>query len=925
MPATPPKKTPPKPATFFNKKTVMRELNALLTQDLTADILRKQAAQILNTAYKTGFTEISDTFLKTPHNGKQATQHYSTLIDQIIQAVFDFTLKTDPNPTAPKGLSLIAVGGYGRGEMAPYSDIDLLFLFADKKCQWTKTAIETMLYILWDLRIKLGYATRTIDECITLGANDQTIQTALLESRYLCGDTILADQLDTVFMKKLAVANQTTYVKEKLEERENRHHRHGRARYVLEPNIKEGKGGLRDLQALYWITKHLAQTKTAESMIAKGYLNRTEYERFETAHGFLLTVRCHLHLYAGRAAEHLTFDAQIHIARVLGYKDNQGQHGVESFMQDYFRTATLVGELSGLFLTALREQHIKVPRPLHKRLWETVAWRRGRSLRGINGYGAKRRDIIITDEEVFLKDPVNIMRIFEDSLRTDFIIHPDARRLIISNLHLIDETLHQSQEAQKIFLDLLLVYGNPEHALRLMNELGVLGAFIPEFGRIIAMMQFNIYHHYTVDEHTIQCISVLAKLESGDLKEDLPVVSGIIERGVQRRILYIAILLHDIGKGLPEDHSIAGARLARDICPRLGLDKAETDTVIWLVRNHLVMSDFAQKRDVSDPRTVQKFAEQVQDTNRLDLLTVLTVCDIRGVGPNCWNNWKAQLLRDLYRVTHTRLMGEDSTDTQGAERIKIAKDTLRQSLADWPAAQVETEMNRHYEPYWLELDAASHLTCARLLNDMGKESLLSHLEKDESRDATRACFVMHEHPGIFSRISGALALVKANIIYAHIYTTSDGFSIAIFWLQDTNGKPYQENHIKRLHPMIMKTLMGKVQAKKELTAKDKFKKRERDFKVATTITIDNEGSERYSIIEISTRDRRGLLFDLTKNLLAANIYIVHAVIVTYGVQAVDVFYVKDMVGKKIHDKAKQDAIATGLRAVLEQGTKGAIS
>ncbi len=252
------------------------------------------------------------TFDAQMHNGKQATQHYSTLIDQIIQAVFDFTLKTDPNPTAPKGLSLIAVGGYGRGEMAPYSDIDLLFLFADKKCQWTKTAIETMLYILWDLRIKLGYATRTIDECITLGANDQTIQTALLESRYLCGDTALADQLDTVFMKKLAVANQTTYVKEKLEERENRHHRHGRARYVLEPNIKEGKGGLRDLQALYWITKHLAQTKTAESMIAKGYLNRTEYERFETAHGFLLTVRCHLHLYAGRAAEHLTFDAQMH-------------------------------------------------------------------------------------------------------------------------------------------------------------------------------------------------------------------------------------------------------------------------------------------------------------------------------------------------------------------------------------------------------------------------------------------------------------------------------------------------------------------------------------------------------------------------------------------------------------------------------------
>jgi len=347
----------------------------------------------------------------------------------------------------------------------------------------------------------------------------------------------------------------------------------------------------------------------------------------------------------------------------------------------------------------------------------------------------------------------------------------------------------------------------------------------------------------TVDEHIIQCIAQLAMIEKGELVEDLPIASGILKEGLNRKVLYVALLLHDIGKGRELDHSILGAQIARKVAPRLGLNKQEAETVEWLVRSHLLMSDMAQKRDIADPRTVRGFAKAVKDVRRLDLLTVLTVCDIRGVGPDVWNNWKAALIRALYRQTRRALetgMEDLNRENRGAE----AKKTLRAALPDWPKAALKTETARHYEPYWQGLHVTAHVDFARMLAELEASGdpakILIHMYPDEDRDATRACFVMVDHPGIFARIAGALALVGANIVDARSYTTKDGYVTDAFWIQDGDGHPYEASRLARLTKMIKRTLKGEVLTRDALKSRDKIKKREKAFKVPTSIALDRK-------------------------------------------------------------------------------------
>ena len=530
--------------------------------------------------------------------------------------------------------------------------------------------------------------------------------------------------------------------------------------------------------------------------------------------------------------------------------------------------------------------------------------------------------LAIADDAAFLSDRLNLLRLFEEALRTGLLIHPDAMRLVKANLSLIDEDMRRDREARRIFLDLLLKHGNPGRALRRMNELGVLSAFIPEFAPIVAMMQFNMYHHYTVDEHIIQCLWHLSEIEHGNLTEELPVASTILDEGVNRRVLYVALLLHDIGKGRNEDHSVLGARIARKAAPRLGLKKSEVATVEWLVRYHLLMSDMAQKRDIADPRTVRDFAKAVQTRERLDLLCVLTVCDIRGVGAGVWNNWKAALLRALYRQTRRAL--EDGMEALNREnRGAEAKRSLRAALSDWPAAELRAETARHYPPYWQGLHVTAHAVFARLLRDIADDEIRIDIHPDEDRDATRVCFALQDHPGIFSRLAGALALSGAQVRDARTFTSKDGFATAAFWIQDAEGHPYEDIRIPRLREMIRKILMGEVITREAIKPRDKLKKREKAFRVPTSITFDNDGSEIFTIVEVDTRDRPGLLYDLARAMAGQNIYIASAVIATYGEQVVDTFYVKDMFGLKLHSETKRGLIERRLREAISEGAQRA--
>lgn len=888
------------------------------TADLTDPRERRQAiVQALASARREAGALIEATFDKTPRAARETVRARARLADATIGVAFrvaTVAFHPLPNPTEAERLTVLAVGGYGRMELAPYSDIDLLFLTPWKITPWAESVIESMLYILWDLKLKVGHASRTVKDCIRLGREDYTIRTALLEHRYLTGDEAAAIELRHRLRSDLFRNTGAEFIEAKLAERAERHKRQGGQRYVLEPNVKEGKGGLRDLQTLYWIGKYIHGVNEAADLVGEGVFRREEYANFAAAEDFLWAVRCHLHRIAGRAVEKLSFDMQVEVAARMHYQDAGGRRAVEHFMQDYFRHATHVGELTRVFLTAMEARHLKRE--------ATLAGLLKRRRKVPAGFKIERGRLTVTDADFFAKDKLNILRIFEEALRSGVLIHPEAMRLVTANLHLIDDEMREDKEAVRIFLDLMLKHGNPERALRRMNELGVLSAFLPEFEPIVAMMQFNVYHHYTVDEHTIQTISTFAQIEREELIEELPLSSSILKEGVNRKILYVALLLHDIGKGRPEDHAILGAQIARRVCPRLGLTADECETVEWLVRYHLFMSDMAQKRDISDPRTVRDFAKVVKTKKRLDLLTVLTVCDIRGVGPNTWNNWKAMLLRRLHADTAAAL--EDGLEILNREnRTDEARRALRDALPGWDSKDLRHETQRHYDPYWQGLSTDAHRIFARLLQDIPEDEIRIDIEPDHDHDATRACFALADHPGIFSRLAGALALSGANVVDARTYTSKDGYATAIFWVQDAEGHPYDPERIPRLKQMIEKTLRGEVVAREALKDRDKIKKSERQFRFPTHITFDNEGSDIYTIIEVDTRDRPALLYDLTRTLAANNIYIASAVIATYGAQVVDSFYVKDMFGLKLHAKLKQESLEKKLRAAITEGAERA--
>ncbi len=902
---------------IFNTPEIEAKLAAATKGKTDQADLRAAVVPVLMQARKDGMEAIAQAFAEDPFSARPTTRAYTWLTDCIVVAAMDISVRL-MNPTQDKSerLALIAVGGYGRGEMATFSDVDLLFLTQQTITPWAEAVIESMLYILWDLRLKVGHASRTVRDCVKLGKEDFTIRTSLLELRVLAGDRALATELSAKLRSDLFNGTAREFIEAKLAERDARHTRQGGQRYVVEPNVKEGKGGLRDLQSLFWIAKYVHQVQDTADLVALGVFGAEEYKTFTRAEDFLWAVRCHLHLVTRRASDQLTFDLQVEVAERMGYQDKGGRRAVEHFMQDYFRHATATGDLTRIFLTKLEAMHVK-SEPLLERIFR-------RKPKVKPGYKVIHNRLGIDNEKKFLANKLNLLRLFEEGLRTGMLIHPDAMRLVTANLHLIDDTFRNDREAQRLFLDLLLKHGNPERALRRMNELGVLAAFLPEFQPIVAMMQFNMYHHYTVDEHTIQCIKVLSEIEHGDLIEELPVASGILKRGVNRRVLYVALLLHDIGKGRDEDHSVLGAQIARKVAPRLGLNKSECETVEWLVRYHLLMSDMAQKRDLSDPRTLRDFAKAVKTRKRLDLLAVLTVCDIRGVGPGTWNNWKAMLLRQLHKETSQALehgLEDLNRENRGAE----ARRQLRESLDGWDPALLRQETSRHYPPYWQGLDLKTHVIFANQLRDIPDDEVRIDLHLDEDRDATRACFAMIDHPGIFSRLSGALALVGANVVDARTYTSKDGYATAVFWIQDADGHPYEQARLPRLRQMIQKTLKGEVIATEAMKSRDKIKKRERAFRVPTSITFDNEGSEIYTIIEVDTRDRPGLLFDLTRTLANNNVYIASAVIATYGEQVVDTFYVKDMFGLKFHSAAKQKSLERKLREAIDKGVERAIS
>ncbi len=864
-------------------------------------------------------TNVRETFEQGGIAGLRAARTLAALTDGLIAELHLYALAINASGDVGR-LTVAATGGYGRGVLAPFSDIDLLFITAAEPSPAALRTVEFMLYFLWDLGLKVGHATRSIADCLTEAHGDATVRTSLLDARHLAGDAALFDDFSARFRAACTEAGAASYLAAKQAERDLRHRRYGDLPFVVEPNIKEGRGGLRDLQTLYWMARYLFDTRTMAELAdpagpAGGILTELEARLARRSWDFLWTLRFHLHYVSGRAEERLTFDLQPVVGARMGYTRHGRQDGVERFMRHYFLTAREVTRLTHVLEPALERAAL------------------GPSARAPETDGQlAKAGFILADGRLmpanakdFHDEPIRMLRMLKLARDRNLKLHPLAMRALIRNERRA-MLLRGDPEASALFLDLLCGRDAENHRadgarwLTILNEAGVLGRLLPDWARIVGQMQFDTYHVFTVDEHTIEAVRILNTLERGDLQEIAPVASGLVDHLQSRRALYVAMLLHDIAKGRGGDHSALGAELALEVGPALGLSAEETEMVSWLVLHHLLLSQTAFKRDIDDAKTILDLAEVIQSPERLRLLLVLTVADMRAVSAKVWNGWKATLLRELYSRVAEVLAGGLST-TERDVRVSRAKEAASSMLDGWPQPDIDRFLSLGYPGYWLGFDPDTHVRHARMIRDAEARHAPLTVETQPlpARAVTEVTVYAADHAGLFSRIAGALAVAGASIVDARIHTLTNGMALDTFWIQDAAGGAFDSPHrLARLYVLIEQALSGRIRLASEIRKASKalLGRRMRAIHVPPRVVIDNHASNTHTVLEVNGRDRPGLLHDVTAAISEQGLQIASAHVTTYGVRAVDVFYVKDVFGLKVENERKLAQLRAALLTAL---------
>ena len=886
---------------FSEKQIYSSEIN---------NLLKRYVKEQLKNAHEVAQRRLENNIYK----GKECAQQLSLMHDKLIVKYIDFLSKyLHPlnNPTEAEKISVLATGGYGRGLLAPGSDIDLLFLLPYKKTAWSETAIENTLYFLWDLGLKVGQATRSISESILLAEKDQTITTSMLDARHLWGNEQLSKDFNHFYREKLEQMSSADFIQAKLDEREERQYKAGQSRYLVEPNIKNGKGGLRDLEMLSWMTNFCYNCSRPDEMFKNGILNKDESKTFLKCENFLWHVRCQLHYIAKRPEEVINFNDQREMAKRLGYEDRKGLLGVERFMRHYFLIAKEVGDLTRSICSILEEKEKKSMPVISKALAFF-------SEKKVESFILNAGRIDIPNNNFFKNHPLNIIKLFYFSMKRDVLIHPNAIRVLRKNLSLINKDLRGNEKANEIFLEILLSKKNSEETLREMNETGVLGRFILDFGKIEGLMQFNMYHHFTADEHLLRAIGELNKLFSKKNRNITKLILELINSGLNKKILTIALFFHDIAKGRDEDHSIAGAKIVKKFSSRFNLSDYELETISWLVKEHLVMSDFSQTRDVMDAKTVEDFSEIVQTPERLKLLFILTIADISAVGPGVWNAHKGQLLEQLYKETYAKLSGEvldEDRSLRAKNKIKSifsdADFNKKKKFNDWVRSQSDQ--------YWLGLDDDIIFRQAEMFVNKfnGKPSII--INNKEGAEATEVSIMSKDSKGLFAKLTGALSAMEINIVNAKIFTNSSNIAVDVIWIQDKDNKPIIDNsRIQRIKEKISNYIKSEI--KSQISIESRLKnKRINAFTVPVVVKIMNNISSDYTVVEVSGKDRPSILHELAKAIHFLDLNLFRAQVATFGERVVDVFYILDSQNKKIEHHNSKKLIERKLLQVLSDG------
>ena len=901
----------------FNRRNLIEKIDSALSKKDSSKSLKQNLLPILKTFIDNNNANIKDLFMENK-DGFYSGELRAKAIDAVILSTFDVVNTYAfpiANPTKADKLSIIAVGGYGRGNLAPGSDIDILILTPYKITPRIEQIVETLLYILWDLKLKVGYAIRSLEDNISKAKLDNTICTALLDARLISGDQDLWIQFNSVFKLEILNKLKEKYFYEKIKERDVRHKKMGDSRYLLEPNIKEGKGGLRDLNTIRWIISFLYQGNSAKEYLSLGLMTNKEASFYNKAEKYFMTLRSMMHYYSKNNSDRLTFDLQLSIAEKLGYKSHSGSTPIERLMKHYYLFAKDVGYLTKSVLENIENNNFKTDKSFFKKLVFNIK----KNKNGVFEFYGNSIHLAKTEKNI---EPLDIFRAYDFSAKYDLSLSNDLINIIKLNIRKVD-TLRNSKKANTFFINVLTNINNSEKVLRSMSEIGLLGRFIPDFQKVVARVQHDMYHTYTVDEHTINAIGILRKIDNGELKSKFDLASEVIKKIVSKKVLYIALFLHDIAKGRGGDHSILGGEVAQNLCPRFGLNADETETVVWLVENHLLMSQVAFKRDLQDPNTIIDLKKRIQSPELLKLLYVLTVADITAVGPEIWNSWKDNLLKIVYNETLMEINGGGDIKSRTVVE-EAAKTKLRNSLSDWSDQEFEKYINRFFSYYWTNINFDVHLHHAKLIRDADSKDLKIKIDIENLDDqgVTEISIYTQDHLGLFARTCAGLALAGTSVQDARIVTTKDGMTVNTFLIRSANSFSFIEdkNRISTLEDTIRKTISEERDPKiliKEFKS-IQIPSRKDSFIIEPRVLIDNLSSKTHTLIEINSKDKIGLLHTLASELFLMGLHISTARISTYGVRVVDVFYIKNMTGGKITEKHKIDVIKSKLMKAINE-------
>ncbi|SHJ58598.1 UTP--GlnB (protein PII) uridylyltransferase, GlnD [Malonomonas rubra DSM 5091] len=835
-------------------------------------------------------------------SGRAVVQELTAAFDQLNDILFQ-VVSYDLDQDGVDQCALIALGGYGRGEMNPKSDLDLMFYFEPKGEEVAKIISDRMLYLLWDLGLDVGYSVRSAKDCID-HCHDTTVRTSLLDARLLCGNPDVYAGFQSKVGSYILNNESQKFIKLKLEENNERRKKYGSSVYMLEPNLKEGEGGLRDLHACLWIAQVKFKANSLQELVIKGVINEAQAADYRAALDYLWKIRNYLHFLGQRKSDQITFELQRQIADAFGYKDGRKGSAVEQFMQNYYQHAAHVEHLaSNMIVEATQRDKLQTG---------IVGFFSRRSLE--HGFTVGRGELGCSDEEIFKKNPALIMTAFELAQRHGVKLNLKLKALIREDLHLINDKVRRSKQMNESFMSILRHPKNVGKILRKMHHLHVLNAFIPEFKNIFCKVQFDLYHVYTVDIHTLFAIEQMGKLWAGEYAEAYPLLTDVANNIEKRELLLLSIMFHDIGKGSGSDHSSRGAAMIPTISRRMGLNREDSHRLQFLVQHHLKMAHISQRRDLHDMKMITQFAELMGMSENLRMLYLLTFSDLKAVGPDVWSEWKGQLLQELYEKTYDVLEKKDFFQEMRSEKVRNRKRKVREALAgEFPESRINKAINSLNTRYLMSYRSKQIIPHLRLALGRGRKTLALQAEQVPETGYTELTLATIDSPGLFSIITGVMAGHSINILGAQIHTRKTGAVLDVLQVNSAVGDIVSnEAKLKRVEKDLIAAIEGRLNVQ-EMVEKaqrepDYMQRTKEKPKRPNKVEFDNEVSDQYTVIDIFANDKVGLLYNIARTLSELGLYIAVSKISTKVDQAADVFYVSDIFGQKITDPEKIEQI-----------------